>query len=665
MLKLKNSLIIALFISSAMGLGAFWMFQRQQEAKIDEIDAKEDPSSLALKIAQDLIDKSHPRQAIAFIRLNENIPLENESWTRLMLQAAKDLKDTETLQALYEQNPKLITGQEDLSLLLAEHALLTNNFDLYLPLYDAWKSQRQNDASWILLESDSLTLRGEPEKAVALLKSQKFQNKNDEETKRLIRLALLHENEHPKVAFDYLTQAFPSSRQQEDLHYYRAKVLEEGAHHDLALREYREAVQKNQDDPFYADELLNAYLAQGKLQDAYQLAETALKQPINGGIWLKAYFLNNIYRPVSYDFAKNPLPAGDLNPLIRYLSALSPNEIWNDARIKSSPEAEKLANASPEMLWLQALFALDFGQEEKGFQILKDHPEIAKLSPNLYSGLQQVVAYRHPELNLSPAPIASNEKGKHSIFTLLKTTPYSPSIQALLTSKDAYSALFLAAGWNESALCMLEDGVLPSDFPRWVAYGFTQAFILNRGTQEALDFAVKQNTTPQLTLLIGELDLKLGHDADAERRLASLLKSPSEIGAKAAKLLASSYASQGIFAKSKEIAENNPHFSKSLSGQEFIAHMDLKMGNIKEAEEIYQKILNQSPVAKSYVAMQAYQTGKYTLAYKLTRELLDKYPDRQDLKDRIVQIRKAAKEAEKVSEQKPLKGEPDVKSNSI
>lgn len=642
-MKLSYSLIAALFISSAIGFGAFWTLQKQQEEKIDEIHAKEEQGALALKVAKDLIDKSRPRQALAFFRLNGDILDANPSWNELMLRAAMDLRDTETLQGIYLQNPSLITGKEDLSLLLAEHALLTNDLHLYEDLAASWK-QSQNNAPWILLESDALTLKGEPEKAIALLKSQKFQNKNDEEKKRLIRLALLHEKDHPKVAFDYLTQGFPFTRQQDDLHYYRAKVLEEGSHHELALREYQDAIQKNQDNPFYVDELANAYLLQGKLKEAYQLIETSLKNPINGGIWLKAYFLNAIYRPLAYDFIKNPVPQGELNPLLRYLSSLNSNEIWNETRLKSFPEAHKIAEYLPEMLWLQTLFALDTGEEEKAFKILSDHPEMAKLSPELYQGIQMGVVYRHPELDLIPSQSAQG-KGKHSIFTELKKPPYSHQIQNLLSSQDGFAALFLAAGWNESAFRLLEHNVLPSDIPRWVAYGFTQAFLLNRGTTEALDFAIKQNATPQLTLLIGELDLKLGHHQDAERRLASLLKSPTEIGAKAAKLLSSSYASQGIFAKAKETAANNSHFAASISGQEFIAHMDLKMGNIKEAEEIYQKILNESPVAKSYVAMQAFQIGKYSLAYKLTKELLDQYPDRQDLKDRIVQIRKKAKEA--------------------
>lgn len=646
MMKLKDSLIIALFISSAIGLGAFWMFQRQQEEKIDEIYAKEEQAALALKVAQDLIDKSRPRQALAFIRLNN--PDLDAPWNGLMLKAAKDLKDTETLHAIYQQDPSLITVEEDLSFLLAEHALLAGDFELYSSLADHWKKDQNDasfDASWILLESDALTLKGEPEKAIDLLKSQKFQNKKEEEKKRLVRLALLHEKDHPKVAFDYLTQGFPFTREKDDLHYYRAKVLEEGSHHDLAIREYQDAVQKNQDDPFYTNELVGAYLLQGKLQEAYQALETALTKPIDGGIWLKAYFLNTIYRPFSFDFVKNAVPQGDLNPLLRYLASLNPSEIWNDGRLKVFPEAQKIADQLPETLWLQAIFALHTGQEEQAFKILQAHPEMAKLSLDLYEGIQLQMAYRHPELSLNPSKGLVG-KSKHSIFAQLKKPPYPPQLQALLSSNDGYSALFLAAGWNETAFRMLEHSTIPSDFPRWVAYGFTQALLLNKGPKEALDFAIKQNSTPQLTLLIGELDLKLGRYENAEIKLASLIKNPTEIGAKAAKLLSSSYASQGVFPKAKEIAEHNPTFAKSIAGQEFIAHMNLKMGNIKEAEEIYQKILADSAVAKSYVAMQAFQNGKYSLAYKLTKELLDQYPDRQDLKDRIVQIRKKAKDAE-------------------
>lgn len=647
-MKLKNSLIIA-FSSGAILIGAFWIYQNQQELTLHKVQAKEEQSALAIKFAQELINKSQPRASLAFFLLNERILKDNpdleKPWNALMLNAAKELKDVNVLETLYGKDPTLITSEEDLSLLLAEHALLTNNTELYTALYDLWEPKSQNNAPWILLESDALTLRGKPEKAISLLKEHKFQNKKEEEKKRLIRLALLHENEHPKIAFDYLTQGFPFTREQEDLHYYRAKVLEEGPHHELALEEYQNAIKKNWDDPFYSDELIHAYLTQGKLQEAHMRTETALKNQLNGDLWLKGYFINNVCSPLSFDFAKNQIPEGNLTPLLRYLAALNPNEFWNESRLKDYPEVSKLSDSSPEILWLKVIFALNIGQGEQAFEILRDHPEIAKFSPDLYEALPIAIIYRHPELNITPLQTGLKGNSKHSIFTQLKKAPYSPSMQALLSSQDGYAALFLAAGWNEAALRTLEHSVLPQEFPKWIAYRFTQALLLNRGMQDALDFAVNQSPTPHLTLLIGELDLKLGHEKEAEKRLAPLLKSPTEIGAKAAKLLASFYASQGIFSKAKEAAKSNSQFASSVAGQELIASMDLKMGHIKEAEAVYKKIAGQSSVAKSYAAMQAFHAKKYPLAYKLTKELLDQYPHRQDLKEQLVEIQNRAKES--------------------
>src|SRR5437868_12260469 len=108
-MKLKESLIIALFISSAIGFGAFWSFNRQEESRIAEVHMNEEQSEQVIKIAKELIEKSHSRQALAFLRQNESILLENpslsNSWIHLKLQAAQDLKDPEVLQNIYKQFP--------------------------------------------------------------------------------------------------------------------------------------------------------------------------------------------------------------------------------------------------------------------------------------------------------------------------------------------------------------------------------------------------------------------------------------------------------------------------------------------------------------------------------------------------------------------------------
>jgi tetratricopeptide (TPR) repeat protein len=226
----------------------------------------------------------------------------------------------------------------------------------------------------------------------------------------------------------------------------------------------------------------------------------------------------------------------------------------------------------------------------------------------------------------------------HPLFKALQQAALSPEIEQLLTTREGYAPLFLAAGWYEAALSLHEMQKLPASFPRWVAYGLTQAIALNRSPEHALLFAQSQIPSPQLNLLIGELALRTGKFDEAIQALSPLATSSSEVGVRAASLLAFLLAEQARYTQACQIVRSNAPFAQSVKGQELLARLAIQLGRLDEAEAIYNSILKNSAQAKSFIATRAFQNQEYDLALQLTQELLHQYPHRHDLLEQLALI---------------------------
>ena len=141
-------------------------------------------------------------------------------------------------------------------------------------LRELFKDKAQFPDQWTLLEADALALGGAPDQALVLLKEHPMEL--SAETNRLLRLALLSVNEHPQVAWDYLTKAYKTDPSNADMRLYRAHLLSAVNKEELAKKELVELVQSAPDNPFYKEELADHYLRTNNLAAARELLEKSL-----------------------------------------------------------------------------------------------------------------------------------------------------------------------------------------------------------------------------------------------------------------------------------------------------------------------------------------------------------------------------------------------------
>src|SRR5690606_5602504 len=119
----------------------------------------------------------------------------------LFITASEKIPDIEQLVYIFHYHPQSFARHENAALMVASHFLSEKDTANYETLRSLFKNKEET-AEWFILNADYLTLQGKNEEAVQLLKSRYFEGSKD--TPRLVRLALFHINEHPKVAWEYL-----------------------------------------------------------------------------------------------------------------------------------------------------------------------------------------------------------------------------------------------------------------------------------------------------------------------------------------------------------------------------------------------------------------------------------------------------------------------------
>lgn len=639
MMKLsKNTKLIAMLAACASAFGIFAYRGSTQEQTTHQ-DQKQELVQI-LKRAEDL-QQSHPLQALTLLNENKekftSYPRLYLKWKKLALTSARSIGNTAWLFALWQEEPTLFEDKEILSMKLAEYALSQKDLTSFNQIFKEWETKKTS-SEWVLLEADAYALTGNSDQALQLLSSSSF--KGNQEIKRLLRLALLSDKDHPKVAWDYLLQALIIDPNSPEIRFYRAKLLENAKRPDLAALEYKEASLKG-DDPFFTEELANFYFNQGKYQELADLLQLTEIDQGSDSLALSAIFLSKVYKPNQK--LHDALALRPLNPLLRYLLSLSSNEFWND---KKSENEGIVATDMPEILWLQVFEKLKLGSDRAAFETLVSHPEMSQLNPSLYEGLKKGIAIHHPDLKKETGTYHLPQEGMHPLFSILAEQELPKQYQNLMESNQSYAALTLASGWVEAALDLQKwypeshptFSQLSSQFPQWVVRNFAQGLAANRSASVALDFIHKQKLTPKLALLSAELNLNEGNYSEAENMLLPLAKTSSQ----AALLLASLYHEQNQFIPARTAILNNPTLASSSSGKAMLARLELSYGDHHLAEKMYQEIADISTEAKSYFAKKAYQMGDYKTAYTLTRELADQFPDRQDLKSQLRKIRETA-----------------------
>lgn len=622
-----------------------------------------------LRQTTELLNSGQAEKALSLIQKHkeemESLSPEGIQWLELLLQASLETKDIAQLTIIFEFFPELFKDQEIASLRVADYYIINNQPKDYLKIRSLWSDRETKVASWLVLDADRLLLEGRRKEAVELLESRSFNYKAD--VGRLTRLALILTNEDPKKAWSFLGEAYAKDPQNPDIRSYRAKLLESVGKYQLAHCEYQAASRLDPQNLFLKDQLAEFYLRQRQYPKAIEIWKENLTAPSLDTIWLKTLFWNKIAKPIAFDWEETPMPQGKLDPLIQYLVRLSPENFWDQEAFNRIANRQFFLRNQQETFWLQLASLLIDQRESEASQLLKYNPfSTTSWNPELEIALKRTLNYRQTgSLKLNPSDLSPTELAYAlpkemvpSFFQELeelakkeeeedsKTIP--EEMHHLLLSKEVFSALFLAAGWNEIGLRLHTFPIIPNEFPEWVSYGITKALQENRSSLEAMQFAALQKPTPELSMLVAEFLIAEGNSEEALSKLIKLSKTETEIGYRSAWLSSLLLMEKGNYEQARIMIYSHPQLVHDLLGQETLARIAHLEGDSDLANRLYAALEQDSPEARSYLARKAFNDKDWKRARELTEQLIKDYPDNPLLKENLQKIIEEEKKVQKI-----------------
>jgi hypothetical protein len=160
-----------------------------------------------------------------------------------------------------------------------------------------------------------------------------------------------------------------------------------------------------------------------------------------------------------------------------------------------------------------------------------------------------------------------------------------------------------------------------------------------RGPREALEFATKQASDPLLELAIGELCIASGRADEGATRLASIARTDSDAGYRAAWILGLRELEAGSITAARDTVAANPRLAASVTGREMLARATLLEGREDEAARLYEALGAESMEAQAYLARRAYARRDWSEARSRTEALVLAYPDELRLRANLEEIR--------------------------
>lgn len=641
-------ILLALVVLAAVGIN-YWPGQKTTTSSPATTSTPAE-NKQDLQVAEDLIKNNQADDALKIIAKHKReIELFSESgkqWSELYIQANELNKDSAQLYALYEFNPAAFQGHEKAILMVGENMILTGKPQDFQKLREEWKGKETKRDGWFILDVDYLLLQGKRKEALDLLSSETFEGKTD--TPRLVRLALLNVSEQPKVAWDYLQEAYKKDPNNPDIRSFRAKLLEAVGKNSLAITEYIAAIQTDPKNLYLKDQLAEFLLRNKQYPQALEIWTDNLKNPSLDIIWIKDLFWSKVLSPIKFDWSSTTPPTGKLQGFINYLISLTPGTFWDKASFEKLADSSKLLKTQQSTFWLRLLQSFKENNETEALNLLNSNIfNTVSVNPQLENVLKRILNYRKngsltlPEDAGSQTPQISPEITLYDKLNNLakdKTGTIPQDMQELLKSNLAIPAAFLASDWYEAALQLAPQKVIPSTMPEWVPYAFTIAYKANRGNMEALEFATRQTPSPSMQLLTSELLIATGSPDSAIDILSKISKSNDLMGARAAWLLSMIYIEKKQFKEAKELVEQTPLLAKEVLGKETLAKIALLENNTALADQIYLSIEKESPEAKSYLARKAFGEKNWAKARELTEELLRQYPTNVLLHENLKKI---------------------------
>ena len=502
-----------------------------------------------------------------------------QEWLSLLVNTSEKTFDLQQLVLINEQYPTALRKNERASLLAAETYLMNGLDKEYNKLRIQWVGHENYEDAWKNFDADYLITIGMHEEGHEFLENQKFQGK--EEITRLIKLALIQAHENPQKALDLLTEANKQNPSDLDVYIYKFKLLEKLGKKDLAFETYQQALKNNPNSIFIHDELAKEYVRQQQYKEAINTWKMAIKiiqetsDMNHDKILTNLLFFDRMMNGQKNDWNQYVHLTNHSKPFFNYLLNLKPQEFVNQSAFITIPLNQKYLANDEITYWLSLLDALKKNDHEKALTLIQTSTfKENNLNASLEFALLQALTYQ--KNGLANAPISEYYTNDHPLLVSLNqpNNHIPEDVKALIKSEEAFSAILLAAGWTEAALLLHKMDVFPIEFPSYLSFEFAKSLRKNRGDKAAVDFAAKQKQTADLTILVQEMT-------------------------------------------AKEAFEN---------------------GNITLATTIYETISDNSLEARSYLARKAFKDRNFELAAKLTKDLLQSYPNNPLLKENLRKI---------------------------
>jgi len=448
----------------------------------------------------------------------------------------------------------------------------------------------------------------------------------------------------PRKSWEYLSKALEKDPGNQAVHIYKARMLEGAGKPSLAQEEYKLAYAVDPENLPFADQYAGFLMRRGHYEDAESLLRHNLKPPSNDSIWIKAWFLGKVYKPVDFNWKHRRLPGGHAKPLVRYILQLPPDRFWNDAEFAKVPYHRDYIQNQQITFWLKLFQALDDQDDALALQIIEENSfPHESWNPQLVINLNRILNYRlNRSLSLDPRePIFARLKKSaqkitsltYELSELAEEEEINPNstvpgpMRAVLLSDEIFTIALLDAKWTEGAIRLHKMDRYPAAFPKEYARDFALALKKRRGKLAAVKFAKAQQPSPELSLLIAEVDLELGDDQSAINQLHHLSKEKGEVGLKASRMIAQSYMRQNQYERARDYIQGNPHLKTDVAGQELLAQIFHEQKQPELAYRIYLAIEEESAQAKSYLAHKAIKEGDWDRAEELTVQLVGEFPN--------------------------------------
>lgn len=663
MKKALTLVLVICFLSTAAGAGYLYLARDSKTSGKPEKVQIAHNSEEDYEEASALIKNGKPLKAIQIIKKYrpaiEKRTVNGAKWLDLLIKASVEIPDVKQLLILFQYRPSAFESNEKASLIVAETNLLNGKMGQFHKIRDMWKGRETKKSGWLEIDADFLIFSGKNEEAIELLTRHEFEGKED--ISRLLQLSLLNMAENPKRAWNYLIDASDKDPNNSTIIAYRSRLLEAMNQVPQALSELITATSLDSSNIALRDKLGEFFLRYQFYRQAEQVYEEAITnlQP-TGAIYLKAAFLGKVIQPLDKNSKRELIPEGNSKQLVSYILNLAQDEFWDERVFSTLPNREKYLETEQVTWWLRILSALKENELDKAGDLLESNRfEETAWSPEVSLALKRILNYKkNKTLSLENSFFKVTELEKKSeqadsewqkdFFRQLNElaekqrvnirAAIPANLEKLLNSPLAFSAVFLASGWDEAALALQPHQIIPNNFPEWVSYSFTQAIKNNQGERNALNYAVKQNKTPLIRLAIGEIMVNQNNKRTAIAQLEPLAKNKDEVGMRASWLLSLVYLNDGQYKSAKRIVEQNKEFAKSTLGIESSARIALLEGNISAANRFYKSIEGSSAEAKSFLSRQAFQEKNWERAKRLTIELLKEYPSSPVLRKNVLLI---------------------------